>query len=482
MHPNQLFIGGDWIDASSAAVEPVINPATGKAFASMAVATVVDVDRAVRSARTALDDGPWGRMSGVARRRILLAWAAELRVAAEEIGLLNTDEVGMPALFTVGSVGFCADYVEYMAGWADKVNGEVVAHPDPSVLDYTIRHPVGVVAAIVPWNVPVFLTVAKLAPALAAGCTVVLKPSELAPLAPLGIVRAAERAGFPPGVVNAVTGLGDVGAALIEHPGVDAISFTGGPALGAHIGEVAARSFKRVILELGGKSANIVFADADLDAAADGVAQGFLVNTGQQCTAGARVLVQRPVYDELIERVVATLPVYKIGDPRATDTLVGPMISEAALDRVLGFVRDAPSVGRVVVGGERLGGDLADGFYLSPTLVADADPDSRLCNEEIFGPVAAVMPFDTAEEAVAIANDSPFGLVAGVWSDSLHTAHWAAGRLRAGTVWVNTYVDVQPTAPFGGWKASGIGREGGWEAVAGFTETTNVMAKIRDPR
>jgi aldehyde dehydrogenase (NAD+) len=481
LEPNRLFIGGEWVPARGDRTHPVTNPSTGKVFAEMAVAEPSDVDAAVGAARSALDDGRWAAMTGFGRRQALLRFADELRADDERIGGLNTDDVGMPLSFTVPTVGYCADYLEYFAGWADKVGGDAPAMPDGDLLDYTIRHPVGVVAAIVPWNVPVFITIAKLAPALAAGCTVVLKPSELAPLSPLAMVEAAARADLPPGVVNVVTGLGETGAALVEHPGVDMISFTGGGPTAAHIARAAAGRFARLTLELGGKSANIVFADADLGAAVDGVCQGFLINTGQQCTAGARVLVERPVYDEVVERVVEAADRYPIGMPREPTTLVGPLISQDHLDRVMGFVEEARSAGRVARAGERLGGDLADGWFLSPTVVADADLDHRLCREEIFGPVVAMAPFDTAADAVALANDSPFGLVAGVWSENVNTAHWVSRQLRTGTVWVNTYLGVLPPTPFGGHKASGIGREGGWDAVVGFTETTNVMVRIRPP-
>jgi aldehyde dehydrogenase (NAD+) len=418
-------------------------------------------------------------MTGFGRRSLLLAFAAEVRAALEEVAATTTDDRGMPRTFTRGATEVSADYLEYFAGWADKIGGETVPTNRPGALDYTIRHPVGVVAAIVPWNAPVFLAVAKLAPALAAGCTAVLKPSELAPLSPIALVACAERAGLPPGVVNLVTGSGDeVGAALVAHPGVDKVSFTGGTELGRVIGAEAARTFKRVSLELGGKSANIVFADADLDAAAMGATLGVLVNTGQQCVAGARVLVQRPVYEEFVDRLVASAAMFPVGNPRNAATMVGPIISDRHLERVLGFVADASAAGRVVLGGERLGGELSDGYFLGPTIVADADPGARVCREEVFGPVTAVLPFDTAADAVAIANDTEFGLAGGVWTRDLDTAHGVAGAIRSGTIWVNSYLDMPPSAPFGGHKASGIGREGGWPAIEAYTELTNVFVAL----
>src|SRR4051812_43968883 len=441
----QLYVDGQWVDATSDKSLPVEDPSTGKTIAQMACASRADVDAAVAAARQALDGGAWAAMTPFARRSLLLAFAREVRECAPQLGALATDDMGMPLAFTTGSAAVGADYLEYFAGWADKIGGETVPTAIPNAFDYTIRHPVGVVAAIVPWNAPIFLSIAKLAPALAAGCTVVLKPSELAPLSVIELTRCAERAGIPPGVINLVTGPGDdVGAALVEHRGVDKVSFTGGTELGRIVGATAARTFKRVSLELGGKSANIVFADADLDAAASGAVMGVLINTGQQCIAGSRVLVQRPVYDEMVERISAGARAVPVGDPRAATTVCGPLISARHLDRVLGFVAEAGEAGRVVLGGERLGGDLASGHFLSATVVADVDPTSRLAREEVFGPVIAVTPFDTAAEAVALANDTEFGLAGGVWTRDLDTAHGVAGGAPPPPGWGNTHPSLPP--------------------------------------
>lgn len=480
MTVTQLYVDGAWRAPQGNDTLAVLNPATGLPLAEMSCASASDVDAAVAAARRALEQGPWKKATGFERRAWLLAFAREVRAAAQQLGELTTDEMGMPLSMTVASAVGSADYLEYFAGWADKIGGDVVPTPMRGALDYTIRHPVGVVAAIVPWNAPVFLAVAKLAPALAAGCTVVLKPSELAPLATLDLVRCAERAGLPAGVVNVVTGPGDpIGAALVSHPGVDKVSFTGGTELGRIVSTAAAASFKRVSLELGGKSADIVFADADLDAAATGATMAVLLNTGQQCVAGSRLLVQRRVYDEMVERVTTIARSLQVGDPRDASTVLGPVISEPHLERVLSFVRDADSAGRVVLGGERLDGELKEGYFLSPTVVADVEPTSRLACEEVFGPVIAMTPFDTAADAVALANDSPFGLAGGVWTRDLDTAHGVAGALRTGTVWVNNYLAMPPSAPFGGFKASGLGREGGWAAIEDYTEVTNVLVALK---
>jgi aldehyde dehydrogenase (NAD+) len=476
----QLFVGGAWVDAGSDRTLPVEDPSTGKTIAEMACASRADVDRAVASARAALESGPWSTMTGPARRSLLLAFAREVRESAQQLGEVTTDDMGMPLGLTIAASTVGADYIEYFAGWADKIGGHTLPSGMPGALDYTIRHPVGVVAAIVPWNAPVFLAIAKLAPALAAGCTVVLKPSELAPLSPIELVRCAERAGLPPGVLNLVTGLGDdVGAALVEHPGIDKVSFTGGTELGRIVGAAAAQSFKRVSLELGGKSANIIFADADLDAATMGAVMGVLINTGQQCIAGSRVLVQRPVYDEMVERIAATAKSIPVGLPRTRGTVCGPLVSARHLDRVLGFVAEAGDSGRVALGGERLGGDLADGYFLSATVVADVDRSSRLAREEVFGPVISIMPFDTAAEAVTIANDTEFGLAGGIWTSNLDTAHGVAAKVKAGSLWINNYMTIEPGTPFGGHKASGLGREGGWAAIEDFTELTNVLVALK---
>jgi aldehyde dehydrogenase (NAD+) len=477
MTTTQHFIAGEWRKGAGPAMAD-INPSTGKAIAEVSIGTVEEIDLAVAAARNAFDAG-WSSSSGSERRKLMLRLAALITEDAEQIAHITTEDMGMPLGFSFGEAFFAAEYLEYFAGWADKIQGDVIPVPAPNVLDYTIREPVGVVAAIVPWNAPLSITMFKLAPALAAGNTVVLKPSEYAPLGPLRVMELVARAGFPPGVVNCVTGTGpDTGQALIEHPGVDKISFTGGVDTGRHVGATAGRLLKRVSLELGGKSANIVFADADLDAAAAQACAAVFVLSGQQCTAGSRLLIERRIYDDFIARVSDVARTYVVGDPLAFATQVGPLISERQLGRVLGFVEEARTDAVVALGGDRLGGDLADGFFIGPTIVTGARNDMHLAREEIFGPVLAAIPFDGVEEAVAIANDTMYGLAGAVWTNDLSKAHTVAGAIKAGTVWVNAYLALNPSTPFGGYKASGFGREGGRAALDVFTETKNVYVQL----
>src|SRR5438105_14351587 len=343
-----------------------------------------------------------------------------------------------------------------------------------------MKEPVGVVAAIVPWNAPLSLTIWKLAPALAAGNAIVIKPSELAPLVPARLLELVAKAGVPRGVVNLVQGTGaETGQALIEHPGVDKIAFTGGTETGRHVAATAGKHLKRVSLELGGKSANVVFADADLEAAAYQACWACFLYSGQQCIAGSRLLVERSIEDEFSGRVAAAAGSFAVGDPMQPETQVGPLISERQLERVLGFVEDARSMATVAVGGERPGGDLAAGYFVQPTVVTGVRNDMRLAREEVFGPVLSVIPFEDADDAVRVANDTPYGLAGGVWTTDVNKAHRVARAIRAGTVWVNSWHGLNPATPFGGYKASGLGREGGKEVLAEYTETKNVYVQLR---
>ncbi|MEX2459553.1 MAG: aldehyde dehydrogenase family protein [Actinomycetota bacterium] len=472
----QHFIGGEWRPGDGPTLDD-LNPATGRALASVPTGTAEEVDAAVAAARKAFDGG-WSSSTPQERRKLLLRLSQLLAEDVMEISRISTEEMGMPHGISMGEILYAAEYLEYFAGWADKIHGEVIPVVAPGVFDYTLREPMGVVAAIIPWNAPVNLSISKLAPALAAGNVVVLKPSELAPLAPLRLAELVAKAGFPRGVVNVLTGDATTGRALVEHPGVDRIAFTGGTETGRTIGEIAGRNLKPLSLELGGKSANIVFADADLNAAALSAATGIFLNTGQACLAGSRLLVEAPVADAFVEKVSAAARGMVVGDPFQPGTVMGPVISEGALNRILGMVDEARESADVVLGGERLGGELAEGYFLPPTILTGVSNDQRIAREEVFGPVLSVIPFADEAEAIAIANDTRYGLAGGLWTTNLSRAHRVAKAIRAGTVWVNTWLLVNPGTPFGGYKDSGLGREGGQQALHSYLETKNVYVQL----
>ncbi|MEX2555285.1 MAG: aldehyde dehydrogenase [Actinomycetota bacterium] len=477
MTTTKHFIAGDW-RAGAGPTMTDLNPSTGKAVAEFPIGTAEEVDAAVRAARNAFDGG-WRDATPTVRRRLLLKLAELVAGQAQELGRIATEDMGMPWVFTHGEALFTAEYVEYYAGWADKLEGATIPLSAANTFDYTIHEPRGVVAAIVPWNSPLSLALWRLAPALAAGNTVVVKPSELAPLPILKLMDLIAEAGFPPGVVNCVTGSGsETGAPLVEHPGVNVVAFTGSTATGRGVAEAAGRRLVPASLELGGKSANIVFADADLDAAAVQACVGCFVNTGQQCIAGSRLLVQGSIHDDFMAKVTAFARTFAVGDPMEPTTQMGPLISAPQLERVLGFVEDARTTTTVALGGERLGGDLADGYFVPPTVVTGVRNDMRIAREEIFGPVLSVIPFRDEAEAVAIANDTDYGLAGGVWTNDLSRAHRVARAIQAGTVWVNAWLAVNAQAPFGGYKASGLGREGGREALDVYLQTKNVYVQL----
>ncbi len=472
------FIAGDW-RAGAGQTMTDLNPSTGKALAEFPVATADEVDVAVRAARDAFEGG-WRDATPTVRRRLLLKLAELVSANAQELGRVATEDMGMPWAFTHGEALFIAEYVEYYAGWADKLHGDTIPLSAANTLDYTIHEPRGVVGAIVPWNSPLSLALWRIAPALASGNTIVVKPSELAPLPILRLMDLVAEAGFPSGVVNCITGSGpETGAALVDHPSVNVVGFTGSTATGRRVAEAAGRRLVPVSLELGGKSANIVFEDADLDAAAVQAGVGCFVNTGQQCIAGSRVLVQEAIHDAFLEKVTAFARGFTVGDPMQPTTQMGPLISATQLERVLGFVDEARPVTTVAIGGERLGGDLADGYFVPPTVVSGVRNDMRIAREEIFGPVLSVIPFRDEAGAVAIANDTEYGLAGGVWTNDLSRAHRVARQIQAGTVWVNSWLAVNPQTPFGGYKASGLGREGGREALDVYLQTKNVYVQFR---
>ena len=480
----RMYIDGAWCDAESGQTFETKNPYTGQVWARLPQADGRDVDRAVRAAHAAFSDGLWAGMTASDRGLLLYRLADAIAADAERLADLEVRDNGKLRVEMLGQMRYLPRWFQYYGGLADKIEGRVTPIDKKSMFHYVTYEPLGVVGAITPWNSPLLLTVWKLAPALAAGNTVVVKPSEFASASMLGLAELFERAGFPKGVVNVVTGFGhDAGAALVEHPLVPRIAFTGGNAGGRKISEAAARHFKRVSLELGGKSPNIVFEDADLDAAVNGVIAGVFAASGQTCMAGSRVLVHSSVHDALVERLTARVGRARMGDPNAADTEIGPVATEPQLARVLEYIGIAKAEGaRCVLGGERARrAECGSGWFVEPTIFTGVTNTMRIAREEVFGPVLSILKFDTDDEAVAIANDTEFGLAAGIWTRSLARAMSMPKRLQAGTVWVNAYRVVSYLAPFGGMKESGIGRENGADAIYEYLEAKSVFINSGPP-
>ena len=481
---HQHFIDGRFVDGSSGETIAVIDPTSGAEIARIPAGNAADIDKAVKAARRAFETGPWRRMRGPERERVMLRLADLVEAHADELAEIECVNSGRVLAATrIFDVEMSASYLRYMAGWATKITGQTVELSVPYVpqgdfFGMTLREPVGVVAAITPWNVPLGQAVWKIAPALATGCTVVLKPAEQTPLTALRFAALAAEAGIPPGVLNVVTGLGEsAGAALVEHPEIDKIGFTGSTSVGRIIGVAAARHMKRVTLELGGKSPMVVMDDADMEVTIPGTAMGIFANHGQNCCAGSRLFVHERVYDQVVEGIARIAQGMKLGSPLAKDTQMGPLVSAAQQQRVLGYIRSGASEGaKVVVGGEPLPGP---GAYVKPTVLADVQPHMRVVKEEVFGPVLSVARFTDIEDVIKRANDTQFGLGASVWTRSIDRAHWFIRNFRAGTVWVNTHTVLDHSLPFGGVKQSGIGHELGEEAIHHHTHIKAAVISLQ---
>jgi acyl-CoA reductase-like NAD-dependent aldehyde dehydrogenase len=461
-----LFIGGKHVAPVSGEYSIDLDPATEQPIAAVAQGTKADVDQAVIAARAALK--VWGGLRAAERGRILQRAAMLLEQHQEELIEIESLDAGKPlAAVRRQDMAAVIDTVRYYAGWCDKITGQVIpARPD--ALTYTVREPVGVVGAIVPWNFPLMIGMWKIAPALACGCTVVVKPAELTPLSMLRVAELFLEAGLPPGVLNVVTGKGSVvGEAMVHHPGIDKITFTGSPRVGRGIMQGAASNFKKITLELGGKSANVIFADANLERAARAAASGIFFNAGQVCSAGSRVLVQRAAYDEVVQRLAERARAIQVGDPTHPKTTMGPVISAGQMKTVLDYINIGKAEGAsIVTGGERVGDQ---GYFIEPTVFANVEHEMRISQEEIFGPVLSVIPFDDEADALRIANGTAYSLAAGVWSADIGRVHRVAAGLKAGTVWINTYGYTDVRLPWGGSGESGLGREHGDAAIENFT-------------
>jgi len=473
----QMYIDGQWVDSASGRHFETHNPYTGKPWALIPRGNAEDADRAVRAARKAFTSGEWSKMH-VSRRGALLRKLGDLITEkAKDLAVIETRDNGKLLAEMNTQTAYMAQWYYYYGGLADKIEGHVLPIDKPNTFTYTRFEPLGVVAAIAPWNSPLLLTTWKLAPALAAGNTVVVKPSQYTSASMLEFVKLVEQAGFPAGVVNVLTGFGsEAGQALIEHPLVAKIAFTGSDETGQKIYEAAAKGIKRVTMELGGKSPNIVFDDAQMDNAIKGVISGIFAATGQTCIAGSRLLVQQSIHDEFVEKLVAFAKTAKMGDPMNLDTQVGPITNLPQYKTVLDYIDIAKSEGAKTVlgGGKATRPECGDGWFVEPTIFTGVKNSMRIAQEEVFGPVLSVIPFRDEEEAISIGNDVVFGLAAGVWTQDMRRAFLMAERLQAGMVWVNTYRAVSYLAPFGGYKRSGLGRESGQEMIKEYLQTKSI--------
>jgi aldehyde dehydrogenase (NAD+) len=478
--PKRLFIDGKWVEAASGKTFETINPSTGEVLATVAEGDSEDIDRAVAAARRAFE-GTWSKLKPFDRQNLMLKLADLVEQNFDELAALDTLDMGAPISRTRGSRLRALGMLRYYAGQATAIHGETIQNSLPgNFVSFTLKEPVGVVGAIIPWNGPLSATIWKIGPALATGCTIVLKPAEEAPLTSLRLAELCQEAGVPPGVINVVPGFGETaGAALAGHPDVDKVAFTGSHLTGQKIIQASAGNLKRVSLELGGKSPDIVFADADLDAAVPGAGMAVFANSGQICSAGTRLFVERRIYETFTQRVAEYSKTLRVGNSSDPATQVGPLVSAEQLDRVTGYLAIGRQEGaRPLSGGERLtDGAMANGYFVPPTVFADVKDDMRIAQEEIFGPVISAIPFDDIDEVIQRANRTNFGLGSGVWTRDVSKAHKLARSIRAGSVWINCYQAMDPAVPFGGYKMSGYGRESGQQHVEEYLNVKAVWIK-----
>jgi phenylacetaldehyde dehydrogenase len=481
--PRQMLINGRWVNSISGKTFPTYNPATGEVLAQVAEGGREDIEQAVRAARKAFDNGPWRKMTAAERTRLIWKLSDLIEKHAEELAYIESLDNGKPlTIARAGDVALTIDMFRYMAGWATKIEGNTIPlsvpyTPGAKYLAYTLREPIGVVGQIIPWNFPLLMAAWKLAPALTTGCTVVLKPAEQTPLSALRLGELITEAGFPDGVVNIVPGYGETaGAALAAHPDVDKVAFTGSTEVGKLIVHAAAGNLKKVTLELGGKSPNVVFKDADLASTIPGAASAIFFNHGQCCCAGSRLYVEKEIYDRVVEGVADYAKKIRVGPGLDPKTQMGPLVSTEQLDRVCGYLDSGFSQGAKAAAGGKKTGDR--GYFVEPTVLVDTREDMKVVQEEIFGPVVTAMPFTDPEEIIPRANNSDYGLAAGVWTRDISKAHRMAELLRAGTVWINCYNIFDAGLPFGGYKQSGWGREMGHEVLNNYTQTKAVCTKI----